>query len=97
MEPDVIYAAGDLSDPHGTHRVCLLVLIQALKILQVEWPDWYNKCRIYLYRGSWHEWHITEAKVIVPLSPVEMECKKMSIFKHQSQKDYPMFPGNDKR
>jgi glucosamine-6-phosphate deaminase len=97
VRPHIIYAAGDLSDPHGTHRVCLLALIQALEILKVRDPDWYQQCKIYLYRGSWHEWHLAEATVLVPLSPVEMEFKKNAILRHQSQKDPPMFPGDDPR
>ncbi len=95
VQPHQIYAAGDLSDPHGTHRVCFMAILEALKQLQNE--PWLQDCRIWLYRGAWQEWDIEEVDMAVPLSPEESRIKRMAIFKHQSQKDRPLFPGTDPR
>ena len=95
VKPHQIFAAGDLSDPHGTHRVCLLAILEALKELKRE--SWMQDCRIWLYRGAWQEWDVSEADMAVPLSPEEVEIKREAIFKHQSQKDRPLFPGSDSR
>jgi glucosamine-6-phosphate deaminase len=95
IKPHQIYAAGDLSDPHGTHRVCFIAILEALKQLKDE--DWINDCRLWLYRGAWQEWDIAEVDMAVPLSPEESRIKRMAIFKHQSQKDRPLFPGTDPR
>jgi glucosamine-6-phosphate deaminase len=90
LHPAQIYVAGDLSDPHGTHRMCADAIFQALRQLR---PKGFN-AEVWLYRGAWQEWEPHEIERVVPLSPDEMERKKMAIFKHQSQKDRAMFPGS---
>ena len=95
IKPHQIFAAGDLSDPHGTHRVCFVAILEALKQLKDE--DWIKDCRLWLYRGAWQEWDVAEVDMAVPLSPEESRIKRMAIFKHQSQKDRPLFPGTDPR
>lgn len=95
VRPHQIFAAGDLTDPHGTHRVCLMAILAALKELAGE--EWMKDCRVWLYRGAWQEWDIAQADMAVPLSPAEAEIKKEAIFRHQSQKDHPLFPGSDMR
>lgn len=95
VKPHQIFAAGDLSDPHGTHRVCFQAIIQACEELKGE--EWFKDCRVWMYRGAWQEWDVAEAEMAVPLSPEEVEIKREAIFRHQSQKDRPLFPGSDKR
>ncbi len=95
IKPHQVYAAGDLSDPHGTHRVCLDAILQALQRLRNE--NWMKDCWVWLYRGAWQEWKISEIDMAVPLSPEEVERKRRAIFKHQSQKDRALFPGTDAR
>jgi glucosamine-6-phosphate deaminase len=95
IKPNQIYAAGDLSDPHGTHRVCLDAIFQAVGELKNE--KWMKACSIWLYRGAWQEWEIENIDMAVPLSPDELLRKRRAIFKHQSQKDRPVFPGHDAR
>ncbi|MGX7666116.1 glucosamine-6-phosphate deaminase [Flavobacterium pedocola] len=95
IKPHQIYAAGDLSDPHGTHRVCLEAIFRALEQLKTE--SWMNDCYVWLYRGAWQEWDIDQIEMAVPLSPDEVMRKRKAVFKHQSQKDAALFPGNDPR
>ncbi|MGM0506343.1 MAG: glucosamine-6-phosphate deaminase [Bacteroidota bacterium] len=95
IKPHQIYAAGDLSDPHGTHRVCLQAIFDALDLVKND--DWAQECYVWLYRGAWQEWSIDEIEMAVPISPMELDKKRRAIFKHQSQKDRPLFPGSDKR
>jgi glucosamine-6-phosphate deaminase len=96
VKPHQVYAAGDLSDPHGTHRVCLAAIVQAVRRLRDQ--EWMKKCEIWLYRGAWQEWGVDEIEMAVPLSPDELMRKRMAIFKHESQKDKALFPGpNDPR
>jgi len=95
IKPHQIYAAGDLSDPHGTHRVCLNAIFAALDRLKGE--AWLEDCYVWLYRGAWQEWDIHQIEMAVPISPVELMRKRRAIFKHQSQKDRPLFPGSDPR
>jgi len=95
IKPHQIYAAGDLSDPHGTHQVCLNAINRALDILKNE--SWMKDCYVWLYRGAWQEWDINDINMAVPLSPDEVIKKRKAIFKHQSQKDSALFPGHDKR
>lgn len=95
IRPHQIYAAGDLSDPHGTHRTCLSAIIQACDCCRDD--DWYASCEVWLYRGAWQEWPIHRIEMAVPLSPDEVERKRVAIFKHQSQKDRALFPGSDNR
>lgn len=103
IQPHQVYAAGDLSDPHGTHRVCLEAIFQALTRLkrQADSGDlqsqWVKNCWLWLYRGAWAEWDIEDIDMVIPISPDELLRKRRAIFKHQSQKDAPMFPGNDAR
>ncbi|MBC2839252.1 glucosamine-6-phosphate deaminase [Robiginitalea sp. SC105] len=97
VKPHQIFAAGDLSDPHGTHRVCLQIIFQALERLKEEGAEWLKDCYVWLYRGAWQEWDIADMEMAVPIGPKDMERKKNAIFKHQSQKDSAMFPGNDER
>jgi glucosamine-6-phosphate deaminase len=89
LKPAQVYVAGDLSDPHGTHRLCAQAIFEALQ--QLVRRGW--RTETWLYRGAWAEWEPHEVERVVPLSPQEMERKKMAIFKHQSQKDRAMFPG----
>ena len=95
VKPHQIYAAGDLSDPHGTHRVCLSAILQAVERLKDR--DWMKTCEIWLYRGAWQEWGVDEIEMAVPLSPDEVQRKRIAIFKHESQKDKALFPGSDQR
>ncbi|MFW5695691.1 MAG: PIG-L family deacetylase [Alkalispirochaeta sp.] len=95
VQPHQIYAAGDLSDPHGTHRTCLSIVLQAVQ--RCSGADWYRDCTVWLYRGAWQEWPIDEIEMAVPLSPHEVERKRVAIFKHESQKDRALFPGSDSR
>ncbi len=97
VKPHQIYAAGDLSDPHGTHRLCLAVVFESLKRLKAKGATWLKDCTIWLYRGAWQEWGIDEIEMAVPLSPDEVKRKRLAIFKHESQKDRAMFPGSDAR
>lgn len=95
IQPHQIYAAGDLSDPHGTHRVCLQAIFQAIERLKDE--PWMKDCWVWLYRGAWQEWGVEEIEMAVPLSPLELKRKREAVFRHQSQKDSALFPGHDSR
>jgi glucosamine-6-phosphate deaminase len=90
LQPAQIYVAGDLSDPHGTHRMCADAIYQAARRFAARGPA----PEVWLYRGAWQEWEPYQIERVVPLSPCEMERKKLAIFKHQSQKDKAMFPGS---
>jgi glucosamine-6-phosphate deaminase len=90
--PDLIFVAGDLSDPHGTHRTCKAAVERALARYQAP-----QQPEVWLYRGAWQEWALTEADVLVPLSQDELHAKILAIFRHQSQKDTAPFPGYDER
>jgi glucosamine-6-phosphate deaminase len=89
LQPQQIYVAGELSDPHGTHRVCANAIYQAVRELSQQG----KRFEVWLYRGAWEEWEPHEVERVVPLSPKDLERKKMAIFRHQSQKDRAMFPG----
>ncbi|CAA9374184.1 MAG: Glucosamine-6-phosphate deaminase / domain similar to N-acetylglucosaminyl-phosphatidylinositol de-N-acetylase [uncultured Gemmatimonadetes bacterium] len=91
VHPELIFVAGDLSDPHGTHRMCLEAVERALEQYSGEPPE------VWYYRGAWQEWPVSEADVLVPLSEDELRHKILAIFKHQSQKDRAPFPGQDER
>jgi glucosamine-6-phosphate deaminase len=95
IKPHQVYAAGDLSDPHGTHRVCLAAVFAAFERLKDR--SWARECEVWLYRGAWQEWEPEKIEMAVPLSPQELMRKRSAIFKHQSQKDKAMFPGADQR
>src|SRR6266513_11602 len=91
VQPDLVFVAGDLSDPHGTHRTCKAAVERALERSKGPRPE------VWLYRGAWQEWSLTEADVLVPLSQDELHAKVLAIFRHQSQKDTAPFPGYDER
>jgi glucosamine-6-phosphate deaminase len=95
VKPHQVYAAGDLADPHGTHRVCLDAIFEAFD--RTKDQKWTKDCYLWLYRGAWHEWPIDEIEMAVPISPDELMRKRKAIFMHQSQKDHPVFPGEDTR
>jgi glucosamine-6-phosphate deaminase len=96
VQPHQVYAAGDFADPHGTHKTCFDILHESLKRL-AKTEEWVKDCWLWLYRGAWHEFETYEIEMCVPLSPEEVERKRLAIFKHQSQKDRPVFPGDDAR
>jgi glucosamine-6-phosphate deaminase len=89
LQPHQIYVAGEMSDPHGTHRTCANAVFEAVRRVRPEMPPF----EVWLYRGAWEEWEPHEIERVVPLSPKELERKKNAIFRHQSQKDRAMFPG----
>jgi len=95
IKPHQIYAAGDLADPHGTHKVCLDAIFEAIKNLKSK--DFMKDCWVWLYRGAWQEWGIDEIEMAVPMSPDQVLAKRQGIFKHQSQKDGVVFQGSDAR
>jgi len=95
LQPHQIYAAGDLTDPHGTHRTCLEAVVKAMETCQGN--AWANQCDFWLYRGAWQEWSPHEIEMAVPLSPGELSRKRTAVFKHESQKDRALFPGSDAR
>lgn len=95
VKPHQIFAAGDFADPHGTHKVCFDIIVNALERLKDK--EWVKDCWLWMYRGAWHEFETHEIEMAVPLSPQEVERKRYAIFKHQSQKDRPVFPGDDAR
>ena len=96
VKPHQIYAAGDLADPHGTHKVCLDSLFAALEEMKTE-KEYMKDCWVWLYRGAWHEWDSHEIEMAVPMSPDQVLRKRHAIFYHQSQKDGVMFQGDDSR
>lgn len=95
VKPHQVFAAGDFADPHGTHKVCFDIIVNALERLKDK--EWVKDCWLWMYRGAWHEFETHEIEMAVPLSPQEVERKRYAIFKHQSQKDRPVFPGDDAR
>ena len=95
VKPHQIYVAGDLADPHGTHRVCTEAVLEALEQLKSE--EWLKECHVWLYRGAWMEWELGKVDMAVPLSPDELIKKRHSIYRHVSQKDIVPFPGDDSR
>jgi glucosamine-6-phosphate deaminase len=94
IRPELVFVAGDLSDPHGTHQLCKEAVERALE-LYVQGGG--KRPEVWLYRGAWQEWSVTEATWLVPLSQEELRLKIQAIFKHQSQKDTAPFPGPDER
>tara|TARA_R110002051_G_scaffold324970_1_gene424857 strand:+ start:26059 stop:27987 length:1929 start_codon:yes stop_codon:yes gene_type:complete len=95
IKPHQIYAAGDLADPHGTHKVCLDAIFSAVK--QLKPKKFMNDCWLWLYRGAWQEWSIDEIEMAIPMGPDQVLEKRKGIFKHQSQKDGVVFQGSDSR
>ena len=97
LKPDMIFMAGDLADPHGTHRVCTECALEALEQLRSEGAKWIDSCHVWLYRGAWMEWDLGSVDMAVPLSPDEVVEKRHAIYRHLSQKDIVPFPGEDPR
>lgn len=97
IRPEQIYAAGDLADPHGTHRICLELLETAIRREQAAGAAWTQDCEGWLYRGAWGDWRAHEIDRAIPLSPAEVLQKRRAILRHQSQKDETPFPGGDTR
>jgi glucosamine-6-phosphate deaminase len=95
VKPHQIYAAGDLSDPHGTHRTCIEIVLEAIDVVRED--EWFKDCHLWLYRGAWMEWDLGSVDMAVPLSPNEMIMKRHAIYRHLSQKDIVPFPGDDPR
>ena len=95
VKPHQIYAAGDLSDPHGTHRTCIEIVLEAIDVVKDD--EWFKECHLWLYRGAWMEWDLGSVDMAVPLSPIEMIKKRHAIYRHLSQKDIVPFPGDDPR
>lgn len=97
IKPQQVFAAGDLADPHGTHKVCLDVVIEALRRIRKDGDAWIKDCWLWLYKGAWQEWNIEEIEMAVPMSPDQVLKKRYGIFIHQSQKDMVPFQGSDAR
>ena len=95
VQPHQIFVAGDLADPHGTHKVCLNAALAAIDELKLK--EWMKDCRIWMYRGAWAEWEIDHIEMAVPMSPEQLRSKRNSILKHQSQMESAPFMGNDER
>jgi glucosamine-6-phosphate deaminase len=95
IQPHQIYAAGDLADPHGTHKVCLDAIMEA--VTRLKHREYMKSCWVWLYKGAWAEWDIDQIEMAVPMSPDQVFKKRMGIFKHQSQKDGVVFQGDDSR
>ena len=97
LRPHMIFMAGDLADPHGTHRVCTEAALESIEQLKAEGESWLEKTHVWLYRGAWMEWELGLVDMAVPLSPEEVIKKRHAIFRHLSQKDIVPFPGDDPR
>jgi glucosamine-6-phosphate deaminase len=97
VKPHQVFAAGDLADPHGTHKVCLDTVIAALDEIRQAKDAWINDCWLWLYKGAWQEWNIEEIEMAIPMSPDQVLKKRYGIFIHQSQKDMVPFQGSDSR
>ena len=97
VQPHQIYVAGDLADPHGTHKKCTDAVLAAIDEEKKAGAEWLKDCRIWMYRGAWAEWEIENIEMCVPLSPEELRAKRNSILKHQSQMESAPFLGNDER
>lgn len=97
VEPHQIYVAGDLADPHGTHKKCTDAVFAAIDVEKEAGTKWLDDCRVWMYRGAWAEWEIENIEMCVPMSPEELRAKRNSILKHQSQMESAPFMGNDER
>ncbi|HTN36781.1 MAG TPA: glucosamine-6-phosphate deaminase [Arachidicoccus sp.] len=97
IKPQQVFCAGDLADPHGTHKVCLDIIFESLRRLKQEGDEWLKDCWVWLYKGAWQEWDIAEIEMAVPMSPDQVKKKRYGIFIHQSQKDSVPFQGSDSR
>jgi glucosamine-6-phosphate deaminase len=97
IKPHQIYCAGDLADPHGTHKVCLDIVFESMRRLKAANESWVKDCWVWLYKGAWQEWDISEIEMAIPMSPDQVLKKRHGIFIHQSQKDMVPFQGSDSR
>ena len=97
IQPHQIFCAGDLADPHGTHKVCLDIIFESIHRLKASGSEWLKYCRIWLYKGAWQEWDIADIEMAIPMSPDQVMKKRFGIFIHQSQKDMIPFQGKDSR
>ncbi len=97
LKPHQVYCAGDLADPHGTHKVCLDVIFESLRRIKAEGDEWVKDCWVWLYKGAWQEWDIAAIEMAIPMSPEQVMKKRYGIFIHQSQKDSVPFQGSDSR
>lgn len=97
IQPHQVYCAGDLADPHGTHKVCLDIVFESLRRIKEAGDEWIKDCWVWLYKGAWQEWDISEIEMAIPMSPDQVMKKKNGIFIHQSQKDMVPFQGSDSR
>ncbi len=97
IQPHQLFCAGDLADPHGTHKVCLDIVFESMKRLKEEGHEWVKDCWVWLYKGAWQEWDIDEIEMAIPMSPDQVMKKRFGIFIHQSQKDMVPFQGSDAR
>ena len=97
LKPHQVYCAGDLADPHGTHKICLEVIFDSLRRLKEAGEPWIKDCWVWLYKGAWQEWDISEIEMAIPMSPDQVMKKRFGIFIHQSQKDMVPFQGSDSR
>ncbi|RHJ92517.1 glucosamine-6-phosphate deaminase [Parabacteroides bouchesdurhonensis] len=95
VKPDQMFVAGDLADPHGTHKVCLDAVLAAID--EVKDEEWMKNCRVWMYRGAWAEWEMDHVEMAVPISPEELRHKRNAILKHQSQAESAPFLGDDER
>ena len=97
IKPHQVFCAGDLADPHGTHKVCLDIIFESFKRINDAGEEWIKDCRVWLYKGAWQEWDISEIEMAIPMSPDQVMKKRYGIFIHQSQKDMIPFQGDDSR
>jgi glucosamine-6-phosphate deaminase len=97
IKPHQVYCAGDFADPHGTHKVCFNVVLEALQRIKAAGDEWISDCWLWLYKGAWQEWNIEEIEMAIPMSPDQVLQKRNGIFIHQSQKDMVPFQGSDSR
>jgi len=97
IKPHQVYAAGDLADPHGTHKVCLDIVFESLRRIKEAGDEWVKDCWVWLYKGAWQEWDLSEIEMAIPMSPDQVLKKRFGIFIHQSQKDMVPFQGSDSR
>lgn len=97
IKPQQIYCAGDLADPHGTHKVCLDIVMESILRIKKEGDEWLKDCWVWLYKGAWQEWDIADIEMAIPMSPDQVVKKRHGIFIHQSQKDMVPFQGTDTR
>jgi len=97
VKPQQVFCAGDLADPHGTHKVCLDIVFESIRRIKVAGDEWIKDCWVWLYKGAWQEWNIEEIEMAIPMSPDQVMKKRYGIFIHQSQKDMVPFQGSDSR